>query len=173
MPQVTLQFSTKNSLLSGIIRYFTRSQFSHVEFVLPKSAMDILTHKGLSSNWPIFSKKYPIDPDANEILVGAITEGFVIHGPWKYTKVQRYNVDIENEEDLFKAIRGMLGTPYWWRGIISWLLAIGAWRQEKGKVFCSDAVELIMEKIGTPMINPAVQCSRITPENLYMSVLLH
>ena len=92
MSTITLQFSTNNSIGARLIRWFTWSEYSHVDFVLEDGR-----------------------------LLGAQSDGVFIRKPNNhYTKVQR--VSVEAPASVLKHARSQIGKPYDYGGIFGIIL---------------------------------------------------
>lgn len=86
---ITLQFSTTNEIVSGLIRVGTWSWASHMDMVLP---------------------------DGN--LIGATARhGVAAIPPRKFTRVERYTYEIDFDAYL-RVLVTQIGKPYDWGGVI-------------------------------------------------------
>lgn len=182
MPEVIVQFSATNSIISGVIRWASRSWASHVDILFPHGwpgfLADVECFAGKNGTEAFLdkavSRRHPVSLDRirkGPILIGAIAEGVRIHDFWEYIAVRDYAVKglTSRRVRLLQAfLLRQLGKPYWWRGVFNWGLDIGDWRQDE-KWFCSDLVGAGFEAARAPLLNPLMPCPRLTPQDLEFS----
>jgi len=141
---LTLQFSTTNGAGSRLIRFFTWSDFSHVDLVL-----------------------------ANQDLLGARMSGGVRirKGTERtFSKVAQFGVHVPAtiEEQVIAFLFGQIGKPYDW-GAIFGLVFRRNW-QKTDSWFCSELIAAAFQQAGFPLLRETL--NRITPRDLVMSPLL-
>ena len=142
---VRLQFSTENAFDSAVIRWYTLSSVSHVDFVMD-----------------------------NGTLLGARTDGGVLDREPNYARfshVIRAEVDclddVRNKVYAFAVCQ--LGKPYDWRSIEAMALPWTNLR-ERQAWFCSELVAAAFESAGYPLVNAMKAGNRITPQDVLESV---
>lgn len=140
---VIIQFSKNNSLVSRLIRLFTWSWASHVDFVL-----------------------------RDEKLLGAtMLDGVSIKDPEsltiKPTRIERYTVDLPHEIEriVMSKAASQVGKPYDLLGVFG-ILFRKNW-QNQDSWFCSELVAWAFQSADCPLLNQ--NQSRITPRDLLMS----
>lgn len=87
---ITLQFSTKTSLSSRLIRWATWSAFSHVDLVLPDG----------------------------RLLGATARRGVSIRNPEPVARLVRFTIDAPSA--VIDVASTQLGRPYDWSGILGW-----------------------------------------------------
>lgn len=141
---ITLQFVTSTwSPASAFIRYWTFSEYSHVDFVMPDGQ-----------------------------LLGSHLSGGVKVRPANYahfSKVLRVTADVP--DSVLEAAVSQIGKPYDWQAIVNFF-AQRDWREDDSW-FCSELVAWSFEKAGYPLFNPATQVWRLTPRDLLLAPTLH
>lgn len=142
---ITIQFSTTRGLLSRYIRWFTWSDFSHVDVVLEDGS-----------------------------LLGAQWDGIKVRPAnyQKFSKIARFKASqwMKPEQELlfWQFLKEQLGKRYDKKSIIGFLFRRD-WRQEESW-FCSELVAAGFEYAGFPLINRNV--NRVTPGMLISSTRL-
>lgn len=151
MKKLYLIYSNSKLPLSPIIRYVTKSEFSHVAIILEKSIIEItkdslVTHSALSSKGLKFTT----------------LKTFISHAT-KY-RVTELNVGIdEHQFYLLNAFAKMYeGTPYDLEGAIG--LGINENWQDDDKFWCSEWVAFLCKLIGLDLAY-LDDVHRITPKH--------
>lgn len=135
---VTLQFSTRPGLGSRLIRWFTWSEFSHVDFVLP-------------GGW----------------LLGSEAAGGVLKRPFdaeNYLHAARFSVP-SCSTNAIRFAETQIGKPYDFTAMLGFL-SRRDWAEE-GSWFCSELIYWSFEQVGFRPFR-ATQMNRITPQHLLM-----
>jgi uncharacterized protein YycO len=145
---VTIQLVTEDSFASKLIRYFTNSEFSHVDLVMPDGG-----------------------------LLGARLDGGVQIRPdnyAKFTKLARFNIDLpaDTAAKLFIFATAQVGKKYDSSGIINFFTQNRNWREDDSW-FCSELIAAAFEHAGYPLFNPFVVAERITPRDLTLTPKLN
>jgi uncharacterized protein YycO len=141
--RITLQFSTTGGPIAYIVRKSTRSQFSHVDIVLPDGQLlgsQMRTH---------FGSGVQLRPADYE----------------KFTRIARYHVDVPDgvsDKIIFWA-RTQIGKPYDLPGVLGIFFGKRDWHEDDSW-FCSEYVAEAFNYAGFPLITE--QVNRVTPEML-------
>jgi uncharacterized protein YycO len=139
---ITLQFVTESGWQSALIRWFTWSDYSHVDFLL-----------------------------ADGSLLGARLDGGVKIRPSNYANFKAKGIyQIEAPGTVLDYAKKQLGKPYDARGILNFGLHRRNWRDESAW-FCSELVAAAFEQGGLPIVNTP-DAGRVTPRDLTLSPLL-
>jgi len=143
MSQIILQFSTERAISSWLIRWFTWSDWSHIDIALDDGT-----------------------------LLGARSDGGVQIRPANYaafSKTVRYSVDCTEEQEarFMEAATSQIGTPYNFLGLLNFMFHRD-WRKTTDW-FCSELVAWCFEQAGLPLLNPVVPVQRITPQDVLLS----
>lgn len=85
---ITLQFSTQRNVFAGLVKWFTWSPYSHVDFVLPDG----------------------------RLLGARFFGGVKIREPEQFSKVERFTVEAPAE--VLDLAGSQIGQPYDWTGIL-------------------------------------------------------
>lgn len=140
---IIIQFSATRGPLSRLIRFFTWSEFSHVDVVL-----------------------------SSDFLLGAQWDGVKVRPPdyQAFSKTVRYTITLnaEVEQEVMAFLYAQLGKPYDKVAIFSFPFRKD-W-QDDGKWFCSELVAAAFAQAGVPLVHEAK--NRITPRDLTLSPLL-
>jgi uncharacterized protein YycO len=143
MTKVQLCFSTSWGPVSTFLRFFTWSQISHVDFVVPEG------------------------------LLGAREMGVKIRpfGSIKVTRdIIAYVVCTEDQaEQVLGFARAQIGKPYNWLGLLGF--AVRRDFPSKKRWFCSELVIAAFEMAGIRLLN-IKDVDRVTPEMLLNSPLV-
>ena len=142
---IVLQFSREATLGSAIIRWNTRSPWSHVDIVQPDGR-----------------------------LLGARLEGGVQSRPAGYahfTATEHYGIPLTDAStELFHALaRQQIGKAYDWSAILG--LAFYRNWHDPGRWFCSELVAWLAQSVQYPLVRVAHD-DRITPRDLTTSYRL-
>lgn len=139
---ITLQFVTEPDWMSHAIRWFTWSEYSHVDLVLP----------------------------SGRLLGAHVRDGVQIREPGyaAFTRVERRIVRDVSPVALDWACR-QIGSPYDVAAIFGLLVRRDHWRQPD-RWFCSELVARAFEVAGRPVV--LGDCWRISPRDLMLSPLL-
>lgn len=141
---ITLQFSASPGFVSHAIRWFTFSDISHVDFVLP-------------DGW----------------LLGSHVQGGngVLIRPPHYLKWSKLIVaTVDAPGSVLDAAASQIGRPFDYSALVNF----GVQRdwQEQDSWFCSELTAWSFQQGGYPIFNPHVQTWRITPRDLLLSPLV-
>jgi len=140
MGKVWCRFSTEPGIESRLIRWFTWSDWSHVDFVL-----------------------------ANGKFLGARLDGGVRIRPHDYLTPSKYRyayVEVADPRKVYGWATSQIGKKYDWRAIVGFLPR-ASW-QDPGRWFCSELFAAAFEKKERPIVDRLA--SRITPQTAYESV---
>lgn len=137
---ITLQFSNRKSLISKAVQFRTWSWASHVDFVLPDGQL-------LGASWEDGVALRDFNPD-------------------DYDRVERYTVDMADEEVLVHAM-SRLGDGYDFAGVLGFLIRKDV--QDANDWFCSEFVAWAFQMAGTPILNPWADNSKLSPSQLLLS----
>jgi hypothetical protein len=138
---ITLQFSTSKGLASRLIRFYSWSEFSHVDLVLPDGK-----------------------------LLGARLDGGVQIRPPDYeqfTKVKRLVAAVTPRQGtrIYQLALDQIGKPYQMKSIFGFAFRKDA--VSTGTWFCSELVAWLFAKVGHPLVFKPV--NRVSPEDLIVS----
>lgn len=141
---ITLQFSTRRGLTSKFIRWFTWSDFSHVEFVL--------------------------ETEEEELLLGASAFGGVQWRSLKdelpfYTRYARFIIP-DCPATAIAAAETQLYKPYDFSALFGFLFRRD-WA-EKDSWFCSELVYWAFVQVGYKPFGSLARINRITPQHILM-----
>lgn len=142
---IKLRFITENNLPSALIRYYSFSSWSHVDFVWPTGA-----------------------------YLGARLKGGVQIRPANYVtpaKQAFFGIELgrEKEREILGIAMAQIGKPYNWRGITGFALNED-WQGGKSW-FCSQLVAHCFAAAGEPLLRVS-HTDRVTPADLTMSLKL-
>lgn len=139
-------FSTNDKIGSKLIRFGTRSEYSHCDLIGPggRSIIGAVPFKGVveyplgerviqSTRWAIY------EIDADPVLA------------WHYAQ-------------------GQIGKGYDWLGVFG-IALMRDWEADD-KWFCSELVAKACLEAGRPILNPQLRINRITPQMLLHSPIL-
>lgn len=133
-------FTDTNLIGSFIIRKFTRSNWSHVAIEHNGMVIESVTHGGVRMI-PLaeFERKYP--------------------------RLFKMHLPTTANAKIFDKIKTQIGKKYDWTAIF----AFGFNRdwQENDSWFCSELIMNGILEAGYTVLNPSVEVSRITPEDLF------
>ena len=120
---ITLQFSTTRHISSYMIRAFTWSWASHVDFVLPDGKLlgALATHNGVK-----------------------------VHSPFEYSRSEQYIIDAPDSVIDFAMTQ--VDKPYDWAGILGIVTRNRNW-EDDNKWFCSELVAWSFKQAGCPLLN--------------------
>lgn len=121
---VTLKFSSTGFISAKLIEWYTWSEYSHVDLVLP---------------------------DGN-LLGSRFIGGVKIRKPRKFKRelsVVIHNID---EQNIIELLQSQIGKPYDHFGIIGIPLRSRRW-QDEDSWFCSELIAWAFDKNGTPLVN--------------------
>lgn len=145
---VKIQLVTAKGLASKMIRDFTWSDYSHVDFVMPDgNLLGAHLSGGVAvrePNYEVFTAK----------LVGEIPLS-----PIKSDLVYRF-------------AQGQIGKKYDLTAIINFGFHKRNWREDDCW-FCSELVAWCFEQARIPLLNPAVDVWRITPRDISLSPVVN
>ena len=145
---VELQFATESGLSSWAIRWFTHSDYSHVDMVLP----------------------------GGKLLGARLDGGVKVRDPGygAFTATKRVSILTPKAPAVYRAALQQRMTPYDWKAIIAFavpaLMPHRNWR-DPNAFFCSELVAWALEQGGffTPR-NVALPANKITPGDLLLLV---
>jgi uncharacterized protein YycO len=131
--------------ISGAIKWYTDSEFSHVEFVTPLGYL---------------GSQYP---------------GGVECRPFDYAVVQseefrEYVLPPDRELELMQWAAGQVGKGYDFLAVLA-LPLHRDWR-DQGNWFCSEFVAAAFDKVACPLFAPPTHVRQITPRDVALSPLL-
>src|ERR1041385_1977448 len=132
---ITWQFSTSDDISSYVVRFGTRSDWSHVDTVLP---------------------------DGN--LLGALPlDGVQIRPPdyANFTSSLRVSLDIGCDEVFYELLKSQIGKPYDWWAVVSFAVGDRDWQTEDNW-FCSELQVWAVIKCGffkAPLLIPTDRIS--------------
>lgn len=135
---ITWQFSTDNDIGSFLIRFGTRSDWSHVDAVLPDGS-----------------------------LLGALPQDGVQIRPPNYaplTASLTVSLDTDCETQFYEILKSQIGKPYDWRAVVSFAFGDRDW-QEADSWFCSELQVWAIMQCGffkAPLLIPT---DRISPRD--------
>lgn len=143
---ITLQFATSAGFGSKVIRWFTYSDFSHVDVVLPDGT-----------------------------LLGARANGGVKIRPAgyeKFIKTARFVADVpaDVEAKIYAFLHAQVGKPYDKTGIVNLVFQKRNWHDDDSW-FCSELVAAAFEAAGWPLV-VVPDPERVTPRDLTTSTRL-
>ena len=141
---VVLQFSSEPKLHSALIRWFTNSKFSHVDFVMPDGK-----------------------------LMGARFRGGVQIRPKDYTtftNIERYAVYTDKADAIYAYAQSKIGTPYDFEALFAF--AFNKNWENDNKLFCSNFTAISFKEGGLLSLNPDADVKRITPNDQYLCPFL-
>lgn len=139
MGKVWLRFITETGLTSGLIRWFSWSDWSHVDFVLRDGR-----------------------------FLGSRLDGGVRIRPHDYLTPSKYRyayVDVADPRKVYGWATSQIGKKYDWKAIVGFLPRVN-W-QDPERWFCSELVAQGFELKDQPIVDR--ECSRITPQTDYES----
>ncbi len=170
-PVVPLQFVTDAGIGPALIRWYTWSEISHVDIVLPDgqllgardSAIRIVSpphHPGDFQNRTAIPAGVQIRPSGYKRFTK------VIHAALRCTAGEA--------EALYAAARSQIGKPYDGEAIFDFGIHDNdpAPTTDAKAWICSELVAWCALKAGVPIINPKVNYQRVTPEDLLKSPAL-
>lgn len=139
-------FSTNDKIGSRLIRFGTRSEYSHCDLISPSglSIIGAVPFKGVV--------EYPLEERVDQSTKWAVYE--IDADPalaWRYAQSQ-------------------FGKSYDWLGVLG-IVAMRDWEGDD-KWFCSELVAKACLEAGRPILSPQVRINRITPQMLLHSPLL-
>ena len=140
MSKVWLRFITDPGISSWAIRWFTWSDWSHVDFVLRDGR-----------------------------FLGARLDGGVQIRPHDYIKPSKFRyafVEVPDARKVYGWATTQVGKPYDWKAIMGFLPRI-EWHDPHAW-FCSELVAAGFERAGHPIVDRA--SFRVTPQTAYESV---
>ena len=137
---VKIMFSTQRGILSAIIRFFTWSRYSHVDFIV--------------------GPEYLIGPYPG---VGTQREK-VARRKQKASRWVICEFDASHEK-MRAAMESIIGKPYDWGAIFGFVLRQD-WQDDRAW-FCSEAIAWASRMAGTPLVTE--KAWRVTPRDLLMS----
>ena len=138
--KVWLRFITETGFSSWAIRWFTWSDWSHVDFVLRDGR-----------------------------FLGARLDGGVLIRPHDYIKPSKFRyayVEVPDPRKVYGWATTQVGKPYDWTAIAGFLPRIN-WH-DPHRWFCSELVAAGFEQAGSPIVDRA--SFRVTPQTAYESV---
>lgn len=149
---IRLRFISEYTLGSSIVQWWTGSEFSHVEVCLPN---------GYLSARPF-----------EQVLHHQTIPAGVQIRPFDYNKPKKEafaTIDTHDYVDrlVLKVLNEQLGKPYDFAAIAAFPLDRD-WRQPDHWI-CSELCAYAFEQAGRPLLNPAVQVSRLSPRDLALS----
>ena len=138
--KVWLRFITETGFSSWAIRWFTWSDWSHVDFVLKDGR-----------------------------FLGARLDGGVQIRPHNYIKPSAFRyayVEVPDPRNVYGWSTTQIGKPYDWMAIAGFLPRTN-WH-DTGRWFCSELVSYAFEQAGQPIVDR--KCYRVTPQTAFESV---
>lgn len=139
--KVKIRFASSKSLISWVIRIFTWSRVSHVDYVF---------------EYPNGGREY----------YGALPSTGVDYNDVEFDYVEYYEVDVPKPEELEKFLLEQRHKSYDWMAILS-IVFRNQWQRDK-KWFCSELIAAALEAGGIRIFNE--RHYRITPRDLYINV---
>ena len=142
MGKVWLRFITEEDFSSRLIRWFTWSDWSHVDFVLRDGR-----------------------------FLGARLDGGVLIRPHDYIIPSAFRyayVEVPDPRKVYGWATTQVDKPYDWKAIVGFLPRV-EWH-DPHRWFCSELVAAGFERMGNPIVDR--RASRITPQTAYESVLV-
>ncbi len=142
--EVRLRFSTESNIESLVIRWFTHSSWSHVDFVMP-----------------------------NGKLLGARLKGGVELRPPGYARFSRSvdaTITTPIAAQIYEFALDQIGKPYDWKAIVGF--AIDRNWEDNSSWFCSELVAAACKKCGLIIVNSCANVDRITPGDLALSPVM-
>jgi len=140
---VVLQFSTEPSPDSALIRWFSHSPYSHIDFVLPDGR-----------------------------YLGARLDGGVmirLQGYATFTRIKRVRIETELADAIYAAALDQRGKPYDMRAIVAFAIPALAkhrnWR-DPGQWICSEIGLWVFETAGFFKHPVSLPANRVTPGDL-------
>lgn len=136
--QIVWQFAAGDDFSASLIKFGTRSDWSHVDAVLPDGT-----------------------------LLGARIDGGVqIRQPGyaPFTKTVRYSVSTPVADHFYEILKTQIGKPYDWRAIIAFGLGNRDWRSQD-KWFCSELQIWAAEKANFFSQNLLITVDRLSPRD--------
>lgn len=143
---IVIQFSKSNTITSKLIRLFTWSWASHVDFVM----------------------------DHGDLLGATFKEGVCIRDGLKearkFSKTERYTVELslEDEQAVLRAVASQMDKKYDVMGVLG--IFFRRKMQRRNRWFCSELVAWAFQESGNPLLKQ--KAGRITPRDLLMSTKL-
>ena len=140
-----LQFVTSETLSDRIIRFMTKSPFSHVDIVLDNGLLGARLNGGVK----IRNFDY-----------------------MKFSKVVKYKVDIPDDASkvAIQAAISQIGKPYDWRAVFSWLFFMREW-DDPNKWFCSELIAWAIHQAHYSITNWS-HSKMVSPQDLLYSTML-
>ena len=149
MSRIIIHAVTTNSIVSQVIRLFTFSEYSHVEFAVQDDTGKITGYLGALGSGGVQIRKADYDAWSKEAFF----------------------VTANLPDDIYKAVWqfavGRIGDSYDWGA----LLGLGLrrdWRKP-GSYFCSELVEAAFDSAGWPLLDDRGETDRITPRDIVLS----
>lgn len=141
---IKVRFVDGPGFVSGFIKFWTWSDWSHVEIWTP-------------TGW-----------------LGARSSGGVQIRPWDYTTVVKEDIrtitlDPDTEVKLMNWFNAQIGKSYDYTALIG--MPFRRDWHEDDKWFCSELVAAGFEAVGVPLLD-AAELDRVTPRDVYLSPLL-
>ena len=153
MPQLELSFVSQRDPGSWAIRWFTHSDFSHVDIIRPFPARRI----GARSDCPVWAIGKPHDTGTGETGVQIRSMDYA-----KFTRDERIIIPCTDTQWIAANtwLNQQLGKPYDSSGLFrSFLLDKYQWG-DNGKWWCSELAAVYIEAAGFPrMMIPATRCA--------------
>jgi hypothetical protein len=138
LDRVVWQFSTSHDIFGFVVRYGTRSKWSHVDAVLP-----------------------------NGSLLGARFRDGVQIRPSDYIKFptsMRVCVETPYADKFYEVLLTQIGKPYDWRAIAAFAFGDRDWR-DPDAWFCSELQIWAMEQAGFFHNKPPITADRLSPRD--------
>jgi hypothetical protein len=144
---IELSFVTECSVGSGVIRWFTHSNYSHVDIIMPTGV-----RLGARSDHPV-NGRTGVQLRSKNYAEFTIDDRLFINAP--------------HEAEGYAWLEEQIGKPYDVRGLYaSFLFARPTpWREERAW-WCSELALRFLEECGIPEV--LTPCNRITPNDCYI-----
>jgi uncharacterized protein YycO len=147
---ITIQLSTQKwDIASALIRWFTWSDFSHVDIVITSAVEEVLIGSRLSGGVKVRPSNYA-----------------------KFSKTKRLSVELsyESETELYQFLFKQLHKPYDWRAILNFAFHRRRNWKEDDSWFCSELVAAAFDNVRHPLLNIA-ENDRVTPRDVEVSLM--
>ena len=146
---IKLIFSSRKGWLSKIVRMVTWSDYSHVDMIIGHDHVIGASHtEGVTESSLAYRKS--------------------VSNKWLIAEV--HTLSVEDDENLFRAMKSQVGKPYDYTGVLGFLFHRD-WQKEE-RWFCSELIAWAFSKVGTRILADSVRKSRVSPEHLLMSPML-
>ena len=150
------------SFTSKLIRWWTRSKFSHSGFVNDKIVS--IGNKGSFYKYGALIEAWK-KPNESLFAMRTMNSSFANHTKRTPFKVLRLKVSLEQYEKVheFQRICAYLQVPYDWKAIVAFVVPFKLKRN--GYLFCSEKDCLSLKYAG--VLPDEIQCWKTSPDRLY------